>query len=49
MFSLLGQKVFETSVGQNETSINIASLSPGVYIMKVMIGGNSATYKIIKQ
>lgn len=49
MFSLLGQKVFETSVNQNETSINIASLTPGVYLMKAMIDGNSATYKFIKQ
>ncbi|MDC8001655.1 T9SS type A sorting domain-containing protein [Aequorivita todarodis] len=49
IFSLLGQKVFETSVGQNETSINIASITPGVYLMKAMIDGNYATYKIIKQ
>ncbi len=49
MFSLLGQKVFETSVNNNETSINLASLTPGVYLMKAMIDGNSATYKIIKQ
>ncbi len=49
MFSLLGQKVFETSINQNETSINIASLTPGVYLMKVMIDGNSDTYKIVKQ
>lgn len=49
MFSLLGQKVFETLVNQNETSIDIASLTPGVYLMKALIDGNSATYKIIKQ
>lgn len=49
MFSLLGQKVFETSIDQNETSINISSLTPGVYLMKVMIDGNSDTYKIVKQ
>ncbi|MDC8001654.1 T9SS type A sorting domain-containing protein [Aequorivita todarodis] len=49
IFSLIGQKVFETSVNDNETSIDIASLTPGVYLMKAMIDGNSATYKIIKQ
>jgi hypothetical protein len=49
MFSLLGQKVFETSIDQNETSINISSLTPGVYLMKVMIDGDSDTYKIVKQ
>ncbi len=49
LFSLLGQKVMNTSVDQNNSSINIASLTPGVYLMKVMIDGKSATYKIIKQ
>ncbi len=49
IYSLLGQKVMETSPNQNNPSINVASLSQGVYLMKVMIDGKSATYKIIKQ
>ncbi|SRX52770.1 T9SS type A sorting domain-containing protein [Aequorivita sp. CIP111184] len=49
IFSLLGQKIMETSPNQDNPSINVASLSQGVYLMKVMIDGKSATYKIIKQ
>ena len=49
IFSLLGQKVMEVSVNQNASSINIESLTNGVYIMKVMIDGTSASYKIVKQ
>ena len=47
--SMLGQKVMETSVNQTTSAIDIASLYPGVYLLKVMIDGRSATYKIIKQ
>ncbi len=49
MYSVLGQKVFENTVGQNEASISTVSLKPGVYFMKVLIDGQTATYKIIKQ
>ena len=49
VFSLLGQKVMETSIDQNKASINTAHLSPGVYLMNVIIEGKSATYKFIKQ
>lgn len=49
IFSLLGQKVLDNSIAQNESTISIASLTPGVYLMKVMIDGQSATYKIIKR
>ncbi len=49
IYSLLGQKVLETSPNQNNPSVNLTSLSQGVYLMKVMIDGKSATYKIIKQ
>ncbi|MBK5212668.1 MAG: T9SS type A sorting domain-containing protein [Flavobacteriaceae bacterium] len=49
IFSLLGQKVLKITPNQNKPSINVASLTPGVYVMKVTIEGQSATYKIIKQ
>jgi len=48
IFTSLGQKAIETSVGQNKTSLNIAPLSTGVYFMKVKIDGNYTTYKIVK-
>ncbi len=49
IFSILGQKVMDVSVNENTSSINIESLTQGVYLMKVIIDGKSATYKIIKQ
>ncbi|HLW32011.1 MAG TPA: T9SS type A sorting domain-containing protein [Aequorivita sp.] len=49
IFSLLGQKVLDVSVNQNTSSINLESLTQGVYVMKVTIDGTVASYKIIKQ
>ncbi len=49
LFSLLGQKVMDISVNKDRSSINVESLTQGVYLMKVMIDGKSSTYKIIKQ
>lgn len=49
IFSLLGQKVLDVSVNQNTSSINVESLTQGVYVMRVTIDGAAASYKIIKQ
>ena len=49
IYSLLGQKVLETSPQQTKPSINISSLTAGIYVMNVSIDGQSSTYKIIKQ
>lgn len=49
IYSLLGQKVFETSPQQIKPSINISSIASGIYVMNVNIEGQSSTYKIIKQ
>ncbi|AFL80490.1 hypothetical protein Aeqsu_0989 [Aequorivita sublithincola DSM 14238] len=49
IFSILGQKVMENSINQNDATINIANLSQGVYILKLVINGQSATYKFVKQ
>src|SRR5690606_6253940 len=49
IYSLLGQKVLETSPNQHDATINVSSLTPGVYIMKLAVNGQSASYKFIKQ
>lgn len=49
IYSILGQKVLEDSPNQNDATLNIASLRPGVYVLKLAINGQSATYKFIKQ
>jgi hypothetical protein len=49
IYSILGQKVLEISPNLNNTTINVASLSTGVYVLKLAINGQTATYKFIKQ
>ncbi|PHR13884.1 MAG: hypothetical protein COA40_05075 [Aequorivita sp.] len=49
IYSLLGQKVLETSPQQNKPSINISSITSGIYLMNVNIEGQSSIYRIIKQ
>jgi hypothetical protein len=49
IYSLLGQKVLETQMAENEKSINISALDAGVYVLKAKVAGKTATYKIIKQ
>ncbi|CAM3361074.1 T9SS type A sorting domain-containing protein [Aequorivita lipolytica] len=49
IYSILGQKVLENSPNQNDATLNVASLYQGVYVLKLAINGQSATYKFIKQ
>ncbi|MAB56451.1 MAG: hypothetical protein CL524_02765 [Aequorivita sp.] len=49
IYSILGQKVLEASPNQNDATLNVAKFSPGVYVLKLAINGQSATYKFIKQ
>ena len=45
IFDVLGKKVLQTSLSSRE--LNISSLSPGVYIIKIEEGDASATRKLI--
>jgi hypothetical protein len=49
IYSILGQKVLDDSPNKNDAALNVASLRPGVYVLKLAINGQSATYKFIKQ
>ena len=49
IFNVLGQKVFETTVGSTISQINISNLTTGAYFMKVTVDGQVGTYKILKQ
>jgi len=49
IYSLLGQKVLESTPNQTDAALNVAMLSPGVYILKLAVNGQSASYKFIKQ
>lgn len=45
IYDVLGKKVFQTVSSAKE--INISSLSPGVYIIKIKENDNTATRKLI--
>jgi len=45
IFDVLGKRVFQASVNAKE--LNISSLSPGVYIIKIHEGDATATRKLI--
>ena len=45
IFDILGKKVIQTSLSSKE--LNISTLSPGVYIIKIEEGDASATRKLI--
>lgn len=49
IYSLLGQKVMETTLEDAQATLNISDLNPGVYMLNVTIDGQVANYKIIKQ
>jgi len=45
IFDVLGKKVLQTSMSTRE--LNISSISPGVYIIKIREGDTSVTRKLI--
>lgn len=45
IFDVLGKKVFQATLNSKE--LNIATLSPGVYIIKIHEGDATATRKLI--
>ena len=49
VFNLLGQKVFSGAPNANNSSVNLSTLRPGMYIVKVSAEGNIGSYKIIKE
>jgi len=48
MYDILGKKVLEKTVSATQTTINVASLSKGIYLAKIEANGLSVTKKIIK-
>lgn len=47
--NLLGQEVFTKTINSNETSIDVAGLAAGTYLVKVTSNNEVKTVKIIKQ
>ena len=48
IFSLLGQSVISRPLSSTSESIDVSSLTDGVYLAKVSINGNSKTIKFVK-
>ena len=49
VYNLIGQEVYKGMPNANSSSINLSSLRPGVYIVKVTAEGLTGSYKIIKE
>ena len=49
IYNLLGQEVLSKSVNSNETSIDVADLTTGTYLIKVTSNNEVKTLKIVKQ
>lgn len=47
IYDVLGKKVLQATLNVNVKELNIASLSPGVYIIKIKEGEATATRKLI--
>lgn len=48
IYNMSGNKLFQMSVKEQETDIDLSSYSVGYYILQVTIGENKNTWKIIK-
>ncbi len=48
VYNLLGQQVFNQKMDAITSEINVSGFSSGTYIMKVTIGSETGSYKIIK-
>jgi len=49
VFNVLGKEVFSNTYDNTSVDINMNALSSGTYLMKVTIGGNTQTFKVIKE
>ncbi len=49
IYNLLGQQVFSSTPKLQDHSMDLSNLKSGIYLVRVSIGNNSSTYKIVKQ
>ncbi|NBL63692.1 T9SS type A sorting domain-containing protein [Flavobacterium sp. NST-5] len=49
IFNVLGQEILSKSFNENQSSINVSSLSPGTYLVKLNSENDTKTVKIIKK
>jgi len=49
IYNISGQRVISYLQGSSKISLDVSTLSTGMYIMKVLVGEQTGAYKIIKQ
>ncbi|MEL6811917.1 MAG: T9SS type A sorting domain-containing protein [Bacteroidota bacterium] len=49
IYNILGQQVLNQDIAATNAQLDIANLAQGAYIMKVVVNGETGTYKIIKR
>ncbi|QAA80394.1 T9SS type A sorting domain-containing protein [Aequorivita sp. H23M31] len=49
IYNLLGQRVLDSSLNSTSSVLDISGLSVGTYVMKVVVNGQTGTYKLLKQ
>ena len=49
IFNLLGQEVLSKNLSSSEAQIDMSNLSHGTYLVKVMIGNEVKTIKVLKE
>lgn len=48
LYNLLGQSIVENKINSPSYQMNVSSLAPGTYLMKITVDGQTAVYKMIK-
>ncbi|MEL6811916.1 MAG: T9SS type A sorting domain-containing protein, partial [Bacteroidota bacterium] len=49
IYNILGQQVLNQDIAATNAQLDIANLSQGTYILKVIVNGETGTYKLIKR
>ena len=49
IYTMTGQKVIDQTIGSKAGSLKITHLTPGTYVLKVIIDGKTGTYKLLKK
>ena len=49
LYNMLGQPIIENQINAPSFEMNVSGLSVGTYLMKVVIDGQTATYRMIKK
>jgi hypothetical protein len=48
LYNVLGQEVLVRNSNSNSVTLDVANLQTGVYVVKTMIGGVTATSRLVK-